>query len=200
MQKPWEVHPDLTEERLLAIGKIISKVRKGALAQYDTSAGDGPWSLECTIYERTMNNFLAAAKEFSWLRCIRRNLYFLVLVGKVPIRFKRIDFEKAGTMDIRLFHTEVIVHQLAFDYDQSGWYWRVFIETDEFRDILRLVIAQVTEAGLTRNPFNIPLSGQVTLAAPVNPIRREAAAVEKPAVGVKKKSSEEKVAENGDKE
>lgn len=183
--KPWEVHAELAEDRIVTIGKIISKTRKEALELYEPENGDGPWSLECRIYERTMNGFSAAAKELPWLRCIRKNLYFVVLVGGVPIRFKRKDFERASEMDIRLFHPEITAHQLAFDFDQSGWYWRVFIETDEYRDILRLVMAQITEDGNTRNAYVIPLSDAVSIAALVKPTLREAAAVEKAILGVK---------------
>jgi hypothetical protein len=191
--KPWEVHPELTEDRILAIGKIISKTRKEALELYEPENGDGPWSLECRIYERTMNGFLAAAKESSWLRCIRKNLYFVALIGGVPIRFKRKDFEKASEMDIRLFYPEIMAHQLAFDFDQSGWYWRVFIETDEYRDILRLVLAQITESGDTRNAFKIPVSGMVSIAAPVKPTVREAVAVGKVKLGIKSPAEKEAV-------
>jgi hypothetical protein len=195
---PWELHPDLTEDRLITIGKIITKTRKEALQLYEPESGDGPWSLECRIYERTMNGFIAAAKELSWLRCVRKNLYFLVLVGKVPIRFKRRDFERAAEMDIKLFGPEIMAHQLAFDFDQSGWYWRVFIETDEFRDILRLVLAQITEQGNTRNAYTIPVSGSVSIAAPVIPAQRQAAAVEKVKLGVKT-TTVKRVADNGSK-
>jgi hypothetical protein len=114
----------------------------------------------------------------------------------VPIRFKRQNFEKAETMDIRLFDTEIMAHQLAFDYDESGWFWRLFIETDENRDILRLVLAQITEAGSTKNAFTIPLTGSVSLASPVKTTRREAAQVERIQLGVKK-SSDKKVVEYG---
>lgn len=182
---PWEVHADLTEDRLMNIGKIITRTRKEALQLYEPESGDGPWSLECRIYERTMNGFLSAAKEFPWLRCIRKNLYFLVLVGKVPLRFKRRDFEKAAEMDIKLYGPEIMAHQFAFDFDQSGWYWRVFIETDEFRDVLRLVLAQITENGNTRNAYTIPITGAVSIAAPVRPSLREAASVDKVQLGVK---------------
>lgn len=190
------MHPDLTEDRLITIGKIITKTRKEALQLYEPENGDGPWSLECRVYERTINGFLSAAKELSWLRCVRKNLYFLVLIGKVPIRFKRRDFEKAAEMDIRLFGPEIMAHQLAFDFDQSGWYWRVFIETDEFRDILRLVLAQITESGNTRNAYTIPVTGAVSIAGPVVPAMREAAAVEKVKLGVKS-STLKKAADNG---
>lgn len=198
-EKPWDVHPDLSEDRLHIISRVITKTRKEALELYEPVNGDGPWSLECRIYERTMNGFLAAAKEHPWLRCHKKNLYFLVLVGKVPIRFKRRDFEKAATMDIRLLQPEIMAHQLAFDYDQSAWYWRVFIETDENRDILRLVLAQITEAGDTRNDYNIPVSEFVSLAAPVRSTMREPATVEKPKLGVKRPAQKE-VETNGSKE
>lgn len=197
--KPWEIHSDLAEDRLQAIGKVILKTRKEALELYEPENGDGPWSLECRIYERTMNGFMAAAKDYPWLRCIRKNLYFLVLIGKVPVRFKRKDFEKAAAMDIRLFPQEIMAHQLAFDYDQSVWFWRVFIETDENRDILRLVLAQITEGGSTQNAFNISISDSVSLAAPVKSTLREAAAVEKVKLGVKN-PSEKKATTNGSNE
>lgn len=188
---PWEVHPELTEDRLLFIGRIFSKTRKETLELFDPASGDGLWSLECRIYERTINAFLIAVREHPWLRCIKRNLYFVLLVGGVPIRFKRKDFETAATMDIRLFEEEIIAHQLAFDFDQSGWYWRVFIETDENRDILRLVLAQITEVGVTRNAYNIPVSGQVALATPVKSTLRAPAPVEKPKLGLKKSYEKE---------
>lgn len=191
LNQPWEVHPELTEERLLVIGRIFSRTRKEALELYDPASGDGLWSLECRIYERTINSFLLAARKHPWLRCIKRNLYFVLLVGGVPIRFKRKDFESAATMDIRLFEEEIIAHQLAFDYDPSGWYWRVFIETDENRDILRLVLAQITEVGITRNAYNIPVTGPVTLAASVTPTLRAPAPVEKPKLGMKKSADKE---------
>ena len=195
---PWKIHFDLTEDRLVTLGKIFSKTRKEALELYEPENGDGPWSLECRIYERTMNGFLTAAKELPWLRCVRKNLYFLVLIGEVPIRFKRKDFERAAEMDIRLFAPEITAHQLAFDYDQSGWYWRIFIETDEYRDILRLVLAQITESGNTKNAYTIPVSDMVTIAALVKPALREAANVEKVKLGVKSTPGKKVVANGND--
>lgn len=196
IDNPWEVHADLTEDRLTAIGKIITKTRQEALQLYEPENGDGPWSLECRIYERTMNGFLAASQEFPWLQCIRKNLYFLVLIGRVPIRFKRKDFERAAEMDIKLFGPEISAHQLAFDFDQSGWYWRIFIETDAFREVLRLVLAQITKDGNTRNGYVIPTSEAVSAVTNVTTKLREAADIEKVKLGVKN-STIKKAANDG---
>ena len=196
---PWDVHPHLTEERLQIVGKIISKIRKKTLELHDPESGDGAWSLGCRIYERTINGFQTATEQHTWLRCVRRNLYFLLIVGNVPIRFKKTDFENAAKMNICLYQPEIKAHQFAFEFDESGWFWRIFIETDENHDILRLVLAQITENGNTKNAYNIPISDLVTHATSVKTTLREPATVEKPQLGIKRPKEKEAIT-NGSQE
>ena len=70
-QKPWEIEPNLQKEYLCQLGHIIRDVRQGVLDLHDPDDGDGPWSLGCRAYERTINILEKSADSLPWLKVIR---------------------------------------------------------------------------------------------------------------------------------
>src|SRR3989339_2221164 len=87
---PWEIDHGLTEERLCEIARIFRDVRHQTLSLYDPDEGDGPWSLGCRIYERTINKFAGEAENLDWLSVHRSDsLYFVIFIDNIPLRFYR---------------------------------------------------------------------------------------------------------------
>jgi len=44
-KQPWEIHPDLTEERLTFLARLIRSVRADAVDAHDADKGDTFWGV-----------------------------------------------------------------------------------------------------------------------------------------------------------
>lgn len=91
-KRPWDVNPALDEASLRALGLRVLQIRESAFAQHDPSQGDGPWSLGCRAYERTVNVLEQDARgnRFPFLSVKRyAPLDFAMLVNGTPIRLYR---------------------------------------------------------------------------------------------------------------
>ena len=196
-KKPWEVQPELTEERLLFIASILKDVRNRSVDLHDPSEGDDVWSLGCRVYERSINIIARKADSAPWLKVIKKGLYFVMLIQGVPIRFYKGDIENPTARSLQRLHPELEAQQYIFSFAQEHfvWFWRTVVETDELGKVLRIVVAQFTEAGDVRNQWTVPISGSITKMAPVVNMRREGVVLEKPRVEPRENTLE-RVAEN----
>jgi hypothetical protein len=181
-RKPWEVAAALTEERLLHIASIMKDVRERTLELHDPGEGDGHWSLGCRIYERTINTIEGETVKVPWLEVIKNGLYFVILVDKVPIRFYKGDIDNPHLRTLRRHYTELMAQQLAFPWDASEWFWRIVIVPDIDGKVLRIVTAQFTESGNTRNIWEIPISSPVHAFTTVDETYHEPVKLSKPVV------------------
>lgn len=189
---PWEIEPKLKKEHLCELAGIIRDVRHEVLSLYNPEEGDGPWSLGCRVYERTINILEKLAESSLWLEVVReQSLYFLILVEGIPLRFYRGRFDNPPEKTLRQSFPELRFRQLSFD--QREWMWRIAVETDDDGSVLRIIVAQYDGKGNFRNPWEVPLAGPVPVMASVNDERREAATLEQPALIPKK----EKLLEEG---
>src|SRR3989304_6986551 len=116
--KPWEVHSALEKERLKTLASTIRAVRHRSVELHQPEEGDGHWSLGCRIYERTINAIAWESQNIPWLKVIRNNLYFLMLIDGVPVRLHKGDIENPDFRVLRRlpFEIEAEQEQLAFSY------------------------------------------------------------------------------------
>jgi hypothetical protein len=159
--KPWEVAPALTEDRLLHIAKIMKDVRERAIDLHLPEEGDTAWGLGCRIYDRTINRIDWEAAILPWFEVIKDGLYFVMLIDKVPVRFYKGEIGSPNSRTLHRHQAEISAQQLAFPWDSSEWFWRMVIVPDNEGKVLRIVIAQFTESGNTRNIWDIPISSPV---------------------------------------
>jgi hypothetical protein len=190
---PWERHPGLTEERLRAVARIIQRVRNEVLEDYDAGKGDGPWSLGCRAYERTCFAITQAAEgEYSdWLTVIEPPLHFVFGIGGVPVRHYRGEDDRPNVRALRMRAPEIeaVEAQLELfpEYEQSNpsWPWRLVVVSDDDGSVLRIVMVQLDPNGCPRNPWTVPLAGDVVPFAPVSAAAKEGVELPPPQVTAK---------------
>ncbi len=194
---PWELNPDLTQDRLVTLARAAVTTRNRAFAEADRAAGDTNWGLACKAHERLMHclGHLAGGGEHPWLTVIRDGLYLMPRIDDVPVRVFRGTPDRPGSRHLdalRLEHerAQPARPQMAFDFmggavdDGTGpWYWLMAMETGDGGMVSRVVFFQANDAGETRYPWECPLVVEeraavvaVEVAAPVLPVVVEAAA------------------------
>jgi len=94
-RKPWEINPDLTKERILAISNLIAGVRGEVIDLHDEDLGDSPLSLGIRAYECCRNRIIRLANSglFPWINILTPEGRFTFSVGNTPVRFTRNDPE-----------------------------------------------------------------------------------------------------------
>lgn len=174
-KKAWEVHPDLTEDRLKTVGKLLAEVRNEARDEYDAEKGDGPWNLGCTAFYRSCSRLTQASERFDWLEIVDPGFRFVFSVGEVPVRFYhglavnprsnllvRSDLELVWEQQVMEFVEEV----------EEGWKWLLCVETDADGYVAQVVIVQVNEQKQTRYAWSIPYEGRVSVLASLGKVKQ----------------------------
>ena len=187
--KPWEIEPDLTKDRLCLLAKIIKEVRDKTVSIYDPNEGDGPWSLGCRIYERTINKIEQKAETLRWLKIYREKLFFVIIINSIPLRFYKgkVDTPTIRTLRQKKF-PEQRNEQLMFDFEsQREWVWRISVDTDIDGSVLRTSLAQYDKIGNHRNGWEIPITDHITEVSPVQ-IRHESVELDRPPIHKKHKN------------
>jgi hypothetical protein len=178
---PWEIEPALTKERLCHLARLLRDVRQGALTLYNPDEGDGPWSLGCRIYERTINIIQRESTDLPWLKVYRSDgLYFAIFIDDIPLRFYKGSIEEPTSRTLCQRLPEMMGTQLEFPFLQSEWFWRIAVEPDENGEVLRISIAQFEETGNHRYPWEIPIMEPISKIAPLTDFRPDATILDKP--------------------
>lgn len=139
---PWDYHPDLTEERLAAIARLIAEGRQTAVELYDEEAGDNGWTLGCRAFQFGRARILRANDNriFEWLGVIDRSLQLIFTIGEVPIRIYRGEAEEPTERTLRQGHNEL--RQLGFSFEDLDegreLAYRFAIETDVDGSVLAI--------------------------------------------------------------
>jgi len=161
MSEPWVIESELTSDRLYNVAQIMQSVRDGTVEEHDPGLGDGRWSLGCRVYERTINVLEAYAEEVSWLTVHKQNLYCLLVIGGVPVRFYTGEPQRPNkrTLKRAVIELECLEQlELNFGQRQEKYSWRIAVEKDLYEHrTLRIMIAQFDQEGSYRNPWEIPL-------------------------------------------
>jgi hypothetical protein len=174
---PSDYHPDLAEDRLVEVARILLDVRRKALTEHNPEVGDGPWGLGCRVYERSCYAIGAASDHSDWLTVIDPSMRFQFTVGSVPMRFYRGDPEKPNLRTLRQHYPELAQVQLLLSrgehWDDANTFWRIAVETDDEGDVTRIALVQISMEDESKADvlysWDIPLDGAVTPLAPVRP-------------------------------
>jgi hypothetical protein len=161
---PWEFHDDLSRDRLQLVAKILRETRNSALPKFDVAAGDGAWSLGCTIYERSANMITVAAGDglLPWLKIIEPPLRFIFSIGDVPVRFYRGDAEAAPGHHLNLAPSEQLQLGLAFNDAKVDLRWRFVVETNVANEADRILLVGRTKDREIKCFYEVPpLEGNV---------------------------------------
>ena len=113
--KPWERHPDLTQERLEYIGNLLREIAGEVYKEHKPSLGDSSWGRGCKLYDRILNTFKRLDEQVSWITIEKTNSLRLVfLVGEVPIRICRDRKHAISQNYMKEDGHEIEARQMAF--------------------------------------------------------------------------------------
>jgi len=198
-RKPWDVHPDLTEERLIIAAGLLQDVRHEALPYHDMDKGDTNWGLGTRVSERSWHALREAAFVYPWLQIINPGRHFVFAIGGVPLRFYRGVPEKPNRRTLARQFQEIRQHQVAFEFFQNGteYFWRLAVETDITGEVLQIVVAEMSEQGDVRSQWVVPLERKISALSLVS--ERRSAGVELPPPMVQGKKAKLKLVKKSDK-
>ncbi len=152
----------MTRERLCSLGSIIRTTREGAVERHDPKAGDGPWGLGCSAYERTFFALKAACAKYPWLTVTQdpaKPLRFAFAIGHVPFRIYSGGAEQPPSKYLSTTYVELHEIQLALDLGvivPPDGILRIAVETDETGLVSRISVVQIDEAQHITGIYVIP--------------------------------------------
>lgn len=168
--EPWDIHPDLTRERLQAIAEVFRRVRGEAAELHDAAAGEGAWSFGCRVYERACFAFIGMAEDpaCSWLKVLSPSLQFIFQVGDVPVRFYTGDPGRPRSNVLRFTDIEDAAQQLAFEgagfeADLTKLFWRLAIVPGPDGQVLHVWLVQTNGRGDVAYRWLIPDDAKIPL-------------------------------------
>ncbi|MDQ1077762.1 hypothetical protein [Pseudoroseomonas cervicalis] len=171
---PWELHPSLTEDRLVAAARLLVRGREQALRMADYEAGDDPWSVGCRAYSFSRHQLRAAAEagRYPWLGVLDHTHHFVFLIDGIPVRFYRGDAEDPNRRTLRQQEDEAAQMAMAFGGEtesSQGLMFRFALEPAERGGIERVVfLALRGEEGRAECFWPVPLPPPAT-AVPSTP-------------------------------
>jgi hypothetical protein len=130
---PWDYHPHLERDAIIAVAGLIARGRSDALFRHDESVGDDSWTLGCRAFQfaRFQLSEAAGTSGFEWLSIMDPSKQFIFKIGDVPVRFYRGEADDPNSRTLRQTFSEL--SQLAFVFgkeDAAALAYRFAVETD----------------------------------------------------------------------
>lgn len=173
MPHPSTLHPDLSDERLTEVSRILEDVRREVAAAHQPDAGDGPWGFGCRAHERSCYALTMESATLTWLSASGDFRDFSFRIGEVPMRFFRGAAHKPSSRTLRQTVAELAAtKQLSLlppTADEADLFWRLALETDEEGRLLRAVLVRTNAEGKVPYQWEIPLTSSVAVPSEVRP-------------------------------
>ena len=212
MNKPSDIYPALTDERLSAVAAIITKARHEAAIRHEPELGDNNWTLGCRGYAFQCHGIVSGTVEHSWLTIVEggghietedRDLFwtslrFVFAVGGVPLRTYRGDPTDVPTKSLRVTYPELTAKQtVLWGSAPTPHALRLAVEFDDRGEVSQITLVQVLDEEGKRIGETWPIT---TVEVPANvtpftPRKEEGTDLGQPAVGSRKKKPEEESGE-----
>lgn len=175
---PWDYHPDLSQEHLVYISALLTRVRRETLELYDEAGGDTPWGFGCRVYDRTRTLLIRESERVEWMSILDPTLHLVFQIGAVPVRFYRglSDSPKSNTLACSFPELQQL--SMVFGNEQPDLLWRIAVETNNIGDVARIVCIGTDESGNVRCSWPIP---DVEVVLPRNVPQQKPSGVELPA-------------------
>lgn len=189
---PWDVHPDLTIERLTTLANAIRDGRADAVAAQLPEIGDDGWVLGCRAFQSARFRILQMAEspECGWLKIIDASRHLEFSVGDVPLRFYRGDPEEPSDRYLAQSYPELAQMSLAFpDEPIDGVVYRLAVETDFEGYAIGITFVGISGADVVMSwpiPFEKVIAGMAVVKTPETGVELDA-----PSVGVEKDDDSE---------
>lgn len=131
---PWDLHHDLTRDRLVAVAQLLRQGRNDALDRYDPGVGDDSWTLGCRAFQFARFRIIEAFTEakYPWLSVHDMSRQFVFKIGNVPVRFYHGGADDPTTRTLRQSYPELRQLTLTFPEESEARYcaYRFAVETD----------------------------------------------------------------------
>ena len=184
---PWEIHPDLTRDRLIAVAQLLRQARNDALDRFDPNIGDDVWTLGCCAFQYGCHRISEAANSgrYPWLTVQDPSKLFVFRIGAVPARFYR------GPADEPTPRTSIQTYpelrQLTLSFPQEAvarnFAYRFAVETDIDGMVLSIsFVALLGETPMLR--WEIPLEAEIRPICSLDGGLVEGVELEAPAVRI----------------
>ncbi|SFG52962.1 hypothetical protein SAMN05518801_1437 [Novosphingobium sp. CF614] len=191
---PWEHHPALSRDRLIAIAQLIVRGRNLALDRFDPDVGCTGWTLGCEAFAFQRHQIVRAAADTDWLEILNPTMQFVFTIGDVPARFYRGEPEDPNTRTLKQTFSEL--QQLSlFGADElvkltAEPLYRFAVETD--LDGSTTAITFVILGGeMPVLTWSIPLDEPVTKISPLWVEGSEGVELPAPSVGIPTKKKKD---------
>jgi hypothetical protein len=178
--EPWNIDPDLTEDRLEVIARAIVDARDSVKETYDPERGDIPWNFGCSAHTRTMHGLRLVADAHPWLTVEGSGLAYRIRIGKVVARVSRGDASNPSQKSLQRGLSDLVSTQGLFEFFEDeleledAWFWQVTVETHADGTAAQVVFHQATRSGETRSRWAVPAERLVRVIAEVVPFGPDA--------------------------
>lgn len=149
-QYPWEYHPHLSEDRLVAIAKLIRRGRHDAVDSHNPRIGGNSWTRGCCAFQFGHFRILQAVVEqrYAWLSIIDDSMRLIFRIGAVPVRFYSGDAEDPTSKTCKVAEPEHNQLRLAFPDEKTSdapMIYRFAVEQDIDGSVLAIKFVGVRD-------------------------------------------------------
>ena len=184
---PWDIHPDLSQERLVSVGQLLRLARNDALDRFDPNIGDDSWTLGCCAFQYGRHRISEAALSgrFSWLAVQDDSKHFVFRIGAIPVRFYRGAADEPTARTLQQSFPELRQLSLGFPEEsvERNFAYRFAIETDTDGMILSIsFVALLGDSPVLR--WDIPLDAEIRPIHSIGGILAEGVELNAPTVRI----------------
>jgi hypothetical protein len=184
---PWEHHPALTRDRLVAIGQLIQRGRNEALDRFNPVIGCTGWTVGCEAFAFQRHQIIQAAVEVDWIDVLDPSMQFVFCIGSVPARFYRGEPDEPTARTLKQCYPELSQLSLFSDEElkKLGTHllYRFAVETD-IDGSLTAVTFVILSGEAPILTWQIPLDDPVTKISPLWVDGTDGVELPAPAVGL----------------
>lgn len=200
MNKPWELNPDLEEEKLIEVASLIAEVRSEVVELHDEELGDTNQSLGFRAYECCRSRIAQAATESTYLKILTYEGRFTFAIGNTPVRFFRgvpTNIEERRLIKSIEAASQLSLLEVTFDIADINWWFAV--EVDEFKLADKVSFVGFDSIGQQVCLWEVPLQDTIPLLHSVDLIAKPPAVrQDKPKPKLKVAASKKKVNDEKD--
>ncbi len=185
---PWEVNPDLTEDRLKKIASLIAQIRAEVLDLHDSELGDTKLVLGLRSYECCRMRIIKEdqANTWDWLSIVKPTGRFAFGIGNTPVRFaKSLPDELPNRLLITSPEALKQMSLLPAPPEDAFLRWFFVIEVSSQRAVDNVYFVGYTESGEMPVMWQIPLDDVVGYVSPIEEIKSEAIELPPASINIK---------------
>ncbi len=173
---PFELNPQLTDERIDTVGRLIATAHNQVLERADER--DTGWSIGCRSHVWRSTTIIQAveARNYPWLKIESPGLRFVFSIGGVPVSMYRGSHEhpRKNILNRAESFPELLQLPLLEEVDgQPELVWSFALETAPNGEVLKLEFIGITPAGETLAYRHVPLDEPVTRSYKIEPEQAE---------------------------